>query len=155
MAVWPREFLLSSVTPYCKNALKIYGAAPAAANITLLFPEPSTSYQCKPALSNISITSRWFLKHAQCKGFALNYFVDPIGTFLYYCLTSRYCWPAPFAKSNLTIAVYPEQQAHIRGFHFFFVFSTLTRYITFVINISFFLETFFYFLDLIFLYRRD
>lgn len=58
LAVCPREFLLSSVTPYCKNALNIQGAAPAAANMTLLFPEQSTSYQCKPALSNISVTSK-------------------------------------------------------------------------------------------------
>jgi hypothetical protein len=79
-AVCPREFLLSKVTPYCRKALNIYGAAPAAANITLLFPDPSTSSQCKPAFNNIYVTSKWFLKHAQCNGFDRNYFVDPIGT---------------------------------------------------------------------------
>lgn len=124
-AVWPREFLLSNVTPYCKKALNISGAAPAAANMTLLFPELSTSYQYNPALRRISVTSRWFLKHAQCKGLALSYLVDPMGTCLYYCLTYKYCWPAPLAKRSFTIAVCPEQHAHIRAFHFFFVFSTL------------------------------
>ncbi len=79
-AVWPLEFLLSIETPYCKKALKIYGAAPAAANMTLLFPEQSTSSQCKPALSRIYVMSRWFLKQAQCKGFDFKSFVEPIAT---------------------------------------------------------------------------
>jgi hypothetical protein len=126
-AVWPLEFLLSSETPYCKNILKIYGAAPAAANITLLFPEQSTSSQCNPAFNRIEVTSRWFLKHDQCKGFGFNYFVDPMATCLFSSLTSRYCWPAPFANNSFTIAVYPEQHAQISAFHFFFVFSKLIK----------------------------
>lgn len=52
-AMCPREFLLSRETPYWRNALKISGAAPAAANMTLLFPEQSTSSQCNPAFNRI------------------------------------------------------------------------------------------------------
>ena len=115
---------MSSVTPYCKKILKIYGAAPAAANITLLFPEQSTSYQCRPALSKISVTARWFLNLAQCKGLGLSYLVDPIGTCRFYNFTSRYCCPAPFDRRSFTIEVYPEQHAQINAFHFFLVFST-------------------------------
>ena len=123
-AVWPREFLSSRVTPYCKNTLKIYGAAPAAASITLLLPEQSTSCQWRPYLRRIYTISRWFLKLAQCNGFGFNYLVEPIATCLFSGLTSRYCWPAPFASKSLTMGVNPEQHAHMRAFHFFLLFST-------------------------------
>ena len=122
-AVWPLEFLLSKLTPNWRNDLKIYGAAPAAANITLLFPEQSTSSQWRPALINIYTISRWFLKLAQCKGFGLNYLVEPIATCLFYCFIYKYCCPAPLDKRSFTIGVYPEQHAQISAFHFFFVFS--------------------------------
>lgn len=124
-ALWPLEFLLSKVTPYCKKALNIYGAAPAAANITLLFPEQSTSYQCKPALRRIYVMSRWFLKQAQCKGLGFISFVEPMATWRFSGLTSRYCWPAPFESKSLTMEVKPEQQAQMRAFHFFLVFSEI------------------------------
>ncbi len=122
-ALCPLEFLQSRLTPYCKNFLKMSGKLPAAANITLLFPQLSMSYQCTPALSRSCTTCRLPLKHAQCSGLGLISFVEPITTALNSGFTYRYCCAAPLAIINLTILEWPIQHAQIKAVHLFLLFS--------------------------------
>jgi len=122
-AVCPLEFLQSRRTPSCRYFLNISGKFAEAASITLLFPQLSISYQCRPALIKSWTIYTWPLKDAQWRGFGLISLVDPITTVRYSGFTSRYCWAALLEIINLTILVNPRQQAHIKPVHFFLLFS--------------------------------
>lgn len=80
---WPLEFLHSRRTPSCKNFLNIYGKLAEAANMTLLLPQLSISYQWRPALMRSCMISRCPLKEAQWRGFGLSSLVVPITTVLF------------------------------------------------------------------------
>lgn len=149
--MWPLEFLQEIDTPNCKNALNISIAFPAADNMTLLLPDPSISYQWKPALSKIYVTSKWPLKQAQCNGLGFNYLVEPIAICLFSGLTSMYGCPAPLDNRSFTILEWPIQHAQIRAVHFFLVFSKINEQFTLIIDIGLFFQTFFDFFILIFL----
>ncbi len=122
-ALCPLEFLQSRLTPNCRNFLKISGKFPAAASITLLFPQLSMSSQCTPALRRSCTIWRFPLKQAQCKGLGLISLVEPMTTALNSGFTYRYCCAAPLAIINLTIFDCPMQQAQIKAVHLFLLFS--------------------------------
>lgn len=99
------------------------GKFPAAASITLLFPQLSISSQWTPAFSRSCTTCKFPLKQAQCNGLGLISLVEPMTTTLNSGFTYRYCCAAPLAIINLTIFEFPIQQAQIKAVHLFLLFS--------------------------------
>jgi hypothetical protein len=79
--------LQSNETPNCKYFSKTAIELPAAASMTLLLPQLSTSSQWTPCLSKSWTISMWPLNDAQCNGLGFIYFVVPITTCLFSGLT--------------------------------------------------------------------